>query len=74
MRISYDAKVDALYVRFTERKEQVTTVRLNEDISVNQGPKGEIVGIEILSAHEHIKFSGKKPFLTTENLIVTPAA
>lgn len=71
MKISYDASVDALYVRFTDRKQQVTTVRLNEDIAVNQGPKGEIVGIEILSAHEHVEFYGKKPVLKAENLIVS---
>ena len=74
MKISYDAKVDALYVRFVEKKEQVTTLRLSEDITVNQGPTGEIIGLEILSAHEHIKFSGKKPLLKTENLIVTAAS
>lgn len=71
MKISYDPEVDALYVRFIDKKVQVTTQRLSEDVAVNYGPHGEVVGIEILSAHEHLKFSGKKPKLETENLIIS---
>ena len=68
MKISYDSKVDALYVRFTDNPTQVRTHRLSEDVAVNYGPKGEVVGIEVLSAHEHLHFSGKKPQLKAENL------
>ena len=37
---------------------------------VNRGPNGDIVGIEILSAHGHLKFSGKEPVLEAKNLKV----
>ncbi len=70
MRIIYDANVDALYVRFVDKKSKVITQRLTEDIAVNYGPKGDVVGIEILSAHEHLKFSGHKPTLEAENLTI----
>lgn len=70
MIVSYDPEVDAVYVRFVEKPTQVVTQRLTEDIAVNYGPKGDVVGIEILSAHEHLKFSGKKPQLKAENLAV----
>ena len=70
MKISYDSDVDALYIRFTDKATQVKTQRLTEDIAVNYGPTGDIVGIEMLSAHEHLHFSGKKPKLQTENLNV----
>ena len=68
MRISYDATVDAVYIRFSEKSRQVTTQRLTEDIAINYGKKGDVVGIEILSAHEHLKFSGHKPTLEAQNL------
>ena len=68
MKISYDPKVDAIYFRFIEGDRQVTTQKLTEDIAVNYDPQGEIVGIEILSAHEHLKFTGKKPKVVLENL------
>ena len=70
MKISYDPKVDALYVRFTDRPVQVITHRLTEDIAVNYGSKGDVVGIEVLSAHEHLRFSGKKPKVEAENLTI----
>ncbi len=68
MRISYDPKVDAIYFRFIETPCEVTTQRLTEDVAINYDSKGEIIGIEILSAHEHLKFSGKRPKVIIENL------
>ena len=68
MKISYDAAVDAVYMRFCDKLEQVVTHRLTEDIAINYGARGDVVGIEILSAHEHLKFSGRKPTLQAENL------
>jgi len=70
MKIIYDDQVDALYVKFVDAKTKVTTQQLTEDIAVNYGPKGDVVGIEILSAHEHLKFVGKRPKLETINLSV----
>lgn len=70
MIIRYDPEVDALYVKFIDKPTRVTTQRLTEDIAVNYGTKGDVVGIEILSAHEHIKFSGKKPRVKAENLAI----
>ena len=46
MKISYDSDVDALYIRFTDKATQVKTQRLTEDIAVNYGPKGDVVGID----------------------------
>ena len=68
MKIKYDPTVDAIYFRFVEGKREVTTQRLTEDVAVNYGSKGEVVGIEILSASEHLGFSGKIPKVEIENL------
>ncbi|TET08853.1 DUF2283 domain-containing protein [Candidatus Aerophobetes bacterium] len=70
MKISYDPDVDALYVRFIDKPTEVITHRLTEDIAVNYGPEGDVVGIEVLSAHEHLKFSEKKPRVEAENLTI----
>ena len=70
MKISYDSKFDTLYFRFIEEPCQVTTQRLTEDIAINYDSKREIVGIEILLAHEHLHFSGKKSKVVIENLQV----
>jgi len=48
MRITYDADVDALYIRFKET--EVTTKHLAEGIAADYDAQGRLAGIEILSA------------------------
>ena len=50
MRITYDAEVDALYIRFIETT--VTTEHVAEGISVDYVADGRIAGIEILDARK----------------------
>ena len=68
LKITYDPEVDAAYIRFVEGPVQVTTHRLSEDIALNYGPHGEVIGIEILSAREYLKFSNHIPEIQLENL------
>ena len=48
MRITYDAQIDALYIRFEEA--QVTTKHLAEGIAADYDSNGKLAGIEILDA------------------------
>ena len=48
MRITYDPRVDALYIRFEEA--QVTTKHLAEGIAADYDQDGKLAGIEILDA------------------------
>lgn len=48
MRITYDPKVDALYIRFKETT--VTTKHLAEGIAADYDSEGMLAGIEILDA------------------------
>ncbi len=67
MRISYDSKVDALYIRLLEGEHQCRTLRLTDEISLNIG-KGEVlVGIEVLDAKE-VLGQGSVPTVVLENL------
>ncbi len=50
MQVHYDSTRDLLYLRFDDRKQQVTNQRLNEDIVLDINEDGKIVGIEILDA------------------------
>ncbi|HUT04440.1 MAG TPA: DUF2283 domain-containing protein [bacterium] len=50
MRITYDADVDALYIRFIETT--VTTDHLGEGLAVDYAEDGRIAGIEILDAQK----------------------
>jgi uncharacterized protein YuzE len=68
MKITYDPKADALYIFFTEKPAQVTTKRLDEDFAVDFAPNGEVVGIEVLDASEHVFKKGAARKVLLENL------
>ena len=50
MKISYDAEIDALYIRLLEGKHECRSVRLSEEVALNIGAGEKLVGIEILDA------------------------
>jgi uncharacterized protein YuzE len=68
MKISYDLEVDALYIRLMDEPGAVTTQRLSKDVAVDYAPSGQVAGIEILDATEHVFPSGKNKTVTVENL------
>lgn len=54
MKISYDPAVDALDIRFTEGKVECEVIHMSDQVSVDIGPGGKVVAIEILDASELI--------------------
>ncbi len=52
MRVTYDEKVDAMYIALEDAKPKSVkqTIALNDDIIVDFGENKKIIGIEILSA------------------------
>ncbi len=73
MKISYDAEVDALYIRLLEGDYECRTLRLNEEIALNIGPDEVLVGVEILDAKQ-VLGKGEFPGLVLENVKVAQAA
>ena len=61
MRISYDDKTDLLYLRLDERTQELENRRVSEDIVLDIGEGGKIVGIEILDASEHVELDRLLP-------------
>ena len=67
MKISYDPRVDAAYIRLKSGRFQVTTHRLTEDVAVNFAPDGSVVGIEVLDASKYL-VKHRRPQVELENL------
>ena len=61
MQILYNDKTDLLYLRLDERKQEVINKRLSEDIVLDIGEDGRIVGIEILDASKHLNLESLLP-------------
>jgi len=60
MRITYDPKYDILYLKLGEA-DKVLSKEMDEDITMDLDSDGKMVGIEILSASEHINLSTLLP-------------
>jgi uncharacterized protein YuzE len=61
MQITYDAKKDLLYIRLDDRKQPVINKRFSEEIVLDLGKDGKIVGIEILDASQHLNLESLLP-------------
>ena len=61
MKIYYDDQKDLLYLRFDERSQEIENQRLTEDIVLDIGEGGRIVGIEILDASQHVRLESILP-------------
>ena len=61
MKIYYDDQKDLLCLRFDERSQEIENQRLTEDIVLDIGEGGRIVGIEILDASKHVRLEGILP-------------
>jgi len=53
MRISYDEKADALYIRLKETSYYVSD-EVREGVLLDYDDKGNVIGIEILDAGEYL--------------------
>ena len=61
MKVYYDDKIDLLYIRFDERKQEVVNKRVSEGITFDIGEKEKIVGIEILDASQRFNLQALLP-------------
>ena len=66
MKISYDPKVDALYIRFVEGPVECEVLQINDRVAVNVGPGERVIGIEVLDASHVLDLTDRTVIL--ENL------
>ena len=62
MKIYYNDGTDLLYLRFDARKQQVENRRVTDDIVIDIGQEGKIVGTEILDASQNVTLQTCCPY------------
>lgn len=55
MRLTYDPRYNMAYIRFGEKKKEVDTIKLSDEVNVDLAPDGTIYGVELLNANEQLK-------------------
>ena len=58
MKLSYDPAHNVAYLSLREVNGGVETVEFGDDVLLDVGPDGELVGIELLNANEQLSAMG----------------
>ena len=73
MKITYDKKADAMYIRLLEGVFQCRVVRLTEDIALDFTEGEKLVGIELLGASRLFK-KPDAPVIELKDLLPKPVS
>lgn len=63
MKFTYDTRYNIAYIRFHEKKEEVESIKISDELVIDMSPDGTVYGIEMLNANEQIKGEDKGKFL-----------
>jgi len=55
MKLTYDPAHNIAYLRLHEKKAQVDTIRVSDEMNVDIAPDGTVYGIELLNANTQIE-------------------
>ena len=55
MKITYDPRHNVGYVSFYEKRGEVETIRISDELHIDLAPDGTLYGIELLNANEQLK-------------------
>ena len=54
MKLSYDPNYNVVYLRLHEKTDQVTTIKVSDEMNIDMAPDGTVYGIELLNAKEQL--------------------
>ncbi len=61
MTVNYDSKNDLLYIRLDLKQQEVVNKRVTDELVLDIGADGKIIGIEILDASQHVQLDTLLP-------------
>ena len=55
MLFTYDPRYNIAYIRFGEKRKDIETVHISDELNIDMTPDGTVYGIELLNANEQLK-------------------
>jgi uncharacterized protein YuzE len=55
MKLTYDPRYNVAYIRFHEKRAEVESLRISDELVVDIAPDGTVYGIELLNANEQLQ-------------------
>ncbi|MBI3328862.1 MAG: DUF2283 domain-containing protein [Nitrospinae bacterium] len=59
MRLTYDPRYSIAYIRFQEKRAEVESIHISDELVIDIAPDGTIYGIELLNANEQFRRENK---------------
>lgn len=53
MLITYDQKIDAMYIKLNEKKNYHSSKKITENVLIDYSDDGQIIGLEVLDASKN---------------------
>lgn len=66
MKLTYDQKHNIAYLRLHEKRGQVTTLKISDELNVDIAADGTVYGIELMNANEQLKQDGGTLIVETD--------
>lgn len=63
MKLTYDPRYNIAYIRLHEKRIEVETIKISDELNVDIAPDGTIYGIELLNANEQLRREDKGKIL-----------
>jgi len=54
MKVTYDPRQNVAYIRLREKRAEVETLRISDELNIDLAPDGTVYGIELLNANERL--------------------
>jgi len=55
VKFTYDPRYNIAYIRFREKRSDVDSVRISDELVVDMAPDGTLYGIELLNANDQLR-------------------
>ncbi len=55
MKLSFDPRYNVAYIRLQEKRGQVETIKISNELNIDIAPDGSIYGMELLNANEQLR-------------------
>ena len=54
MKLTYDPRYSVAYLSLKDKKAEVETIRISDELNIDLAPDGTVYGIELLNANEQL--------------------
>lgn len=69
MKLTYDPRYNIAYIRLHEKKVEVETIRVSDELNVDIAPDGTVYGIELLNANEQLRSEDQGNFVVINEAV-----